>query len=133
VLPEWPAGTVLVLVTAGDPHAIPVSAAVRVDARRALIALARGRQSLARLRADPRVALAILSKGVAVTASGRATVLSEDLVPGVAGVEIAVERVQNHDRPEFEIESGVRWRWVDDAAEARDAQVVAALGRLAGG
>src|SRR5689334_6799011 len=49
-LPQWPPGTVLTLVTGGrEPHAIPVSAAVRAGPLRLLIGLARGRESLARL------------------------------------------------------------------------------------
>jgi hypothetical protein len=132
VLPDWPAGTVTILATAGDrPHAIPVSAAVRVDERRVLIALAAGRESLARVRADGPVALAILSADLAVTVHGRARVVEEELVPGVAAVEIKVEDVQDHDRPEFAIEAGVRWRWTDEAAARRDAEVWHELERLA--
>ena len=135
MLPEWPPGTVTILATAGDgPHAIPVSAAVRAGPRRALIALAGTRGSLARLRADPRVSLTIVAEGVAVTAHGRARVLEGDgsrLVDGVIAVEIEVEHVHDHDRPTFEIESGVRWRWTDQDAGRRDAEVRAALARLA--
>jgi hypothetical protein len=133
VLPEWPAGTVTILATAGEaPHAIPVSAAVRAGPRRALIGLAASRGSLARLRADPRVSLAIVCEATAVTAYGRARVLEEHLVEGVVAVEIEVERVQDHRRPTFAIESAVRWRWTDLEAEQRDAAVRAALLRLAG-
>jgi hypothetical protein len=132
VLPEWPAGTVTILATAGEaPHAIPVSAAVRAGPRHALIALAASRGSLARLRADPGVARAIISRDLAVTAHGHARVLDEELAEGVAAVEIEVERVQDHDRPTFAIESGVSWRWTDREAEQRDAEVRAALARLA--
>jgi flavin reductase (DIM6/NTAB) family NADH-FMN oxidoreductase RutF len=123
----------MILCTSGEePHAIPVSAAVRAGPSRVLIALATGRESLARLRADPRVALAILSAGdVAVTAHGRASVVGESLVDGVAAVEIDVERVQDHNRPTFLIEAGVNWRWTDPAAGARDLEVRSALERLA--
>jgi hypothetical protein len=133
VLPEWPAGTVTILTTGGEePHAIPVSAALRAGPRRALVALGAGRESLARLRADPRVALTILCGGdVALTAHGRATVVDEALVAGVAAVEIQVERVQDHNRPTFVIEGGVSWRWIDPAADARDSEVRTALERLA--
>ena len=132
MLPEWPAGTVTILATAGEaPHAIPVSAAVRAGPRHALIALAANRRSLERLRADPRVALTFVAHAVAVTAHGRARVLDEPLVEGVVAVEIEVDDVQDHDRPTFAIESGVRWRWTDPEAERRDAQVHAALARLA--
>jgi hypothetical protein len=132
MLPDWPSGTVTILATAGDaPHAIPVSAAVRVGPRHVVLGLAANRQSLARLRADPRVALAILANDVAVTAHGRARVLDEVLVDGVVAVEIEVDAVQDHDRPTFSIVSGVRWRWTDPEAQRRDAEVRAALLRLA--
>jgi hypothetical protein len=134
MLPDWPAGTVTILTTAGpSPHPIPVSAALRAGPERALLGLAHGRESLARLRADGAVALAILAPGVAVTAYGQARVVDENLVEGVAAVEIVVERVQDHDRPSFEIEAGVGWRWTDAQAAARDEAVRAALARLAGG
>jgi hypothetical protein len=132
VLPDWPAGTVTILATAGEaPHAIPVSAAVRGDARHALIGLAGGRRSLLRLRADPRVALIIVGPDLAVTAHGLARVVDEALVEGVVAVEIEVDEVQDHDRPTFAIEAGVRWRWTDPEAEQRDTEVRAALARLA--
>jgi hypothetical protein len=132
VLPEWPPGTVTILATAGEtPHAIPVSTALRAGPRHALLGLAATRASLARLRADARVALTIVSENVAVTAHGRASVFDEELVDGVVAVEIEVEDVQDHDRPTFDIEAGVRWRWTDQEAERRDAEVHAALARLA--
>jgi hypothetical protein len=132
VLPDWPNGTVTILATAGEaPHAIPVSAAIRAGPRHVLVALAGSRRSLARLRADERVSLAILAGDVAVTAHGRARVIEERLVEGVVAVEIEVDAVQDHDRPTFAIESGVRWRWTDAEAERRDGEVHAALARLA--
>lgn len=135
MLPAWLPGTVAILSTAGDgPHAIPVSAAIRAGPRRILIGLAATRGSLTRLRADPRVSLTIVSDGVAATAYGHAHVLDDArLVDGVVAVEIDVGRVQDHDRPTFEIESGVRWRWTDADADRRDAEVRAALARLARG
>ncbi len=138
MLPDWRAGTVTILATASatagePPHAIPVSAAVRAGPRRVVIGLAASRGSLARLRADPCVSLAIVSENVAVTAYGRARELEgEPVAEGVVAIEIVVERVQDHDRPTFAIESGVRWRWTDPEAERRDAEVRAALARLAG-
>ncbi len=133
LLPDWPAGTVTILATAGDaPHTIPVSAAIRAGSRHVLIALAASRESLARLRADPRVALTIVCQDTAVTAYGLARALDDKpIADGVLAVEIEVDRVQDHDRPTFEIESGVRWRWTDPDAERRDAEVRAALSRLA--
>ena len=132
MLPEWPAGTVTILATAGEAlHAIPVSAAVRAGPRQALLGLASGRGSLARLRADPRVSVTIVCEATAVTAYGRARVLDDNLVEGVVAVEIEVERVQDHSRPTFAIESAVQWHWTDPDAEQRDADVRAALTRLA--
>jgi hypothetical protein len=131
-LPRWPPGTVTVLATAaGAPHAIPVSTAVRAGDRAVLFALAPRRVSLARLRADPRCALAILAEEVAVTAHGRAVVVAE--VHGVVALRLDVERLQDHDQPTFAMEAGVRWRWVDDEARERDARVRAALEALAAG
>ncbi|HET6867405.1 MAG TPA: pyridoxamine 5'-phosphate oxidase family protein [Solirubrobacteraceae bacterium] len=132
MLPDWPPGTVTILATVGDkPHAIPVSAAIRAGPRHALLGLATGRGSLARLRADPRVSLVIVASDVAVTAHGRARVLDDALAEGVVAVELEVHEVQDHDRPTFAIEAGVRWRWTDAEAERRDAEVHAALARLA--
>ena len=67
-----------------------------------------------------------------MTAHGRARVLDEALAEGVVAVEIEVERLQSHGRASFEIDSGVRWHWTDPAAEARDAEVQAALRARAG-
>ena len=123
MLPEWPDGTVAVLSTgAGEPHAIPVSTAVRVDARTVRFALALRRESLARLREDPRCALTILAADdVAVTATGRASVIAEH--ERVAVLELAVERVQDHGHDTFVIDDGVQWRWTDADAERGDAEV----------
>lgn len=132
ILPEWPVGTVSILVTGGDrPHAIPVSALVRAGARCALLGLARGRTSLARLRADPRVTVTICAPGVAVSVDGLARVIEEELVDGVAAVAVEVEAIDDHDRPTFTIAAGVDWAWTDEAAARRDAEVHAALRRLA--
>ncbi len=132
MLPDWPPGTVTLLATAGEtPHAIPVSAVVRAAPHHVLLGLAASRGSLARLRANPRVSLAIIAEDVAVTAYGQARVLDEALAEGVVAVEIEVEEVQDHDRPTFAIDAGVRWRWTDPEAERRDADVRAALARLA--
>ena len=57
--------------------------------------------------------------------------LEADLSDGVAAVEVRVTRVQDHNRPTFEIESGVAWRWTDPGAAARDGDVRRALERLA--
>ncbi len=122
-LPDWPAGTVAVLSTgAGEPHGIPVSTAVRQGPRTILLALALGRGSLARLREDPRCALTILAAGdIAFTALGAAAVVEEG--ERVATIRVDVERIQDHGRPTFVIEDGVRWRWTDADAERADVEV----------
>jgi hypothetical protein len=126
VLPEWPDGTVTVLSTAaGAPHAIPVSTAVRSGDATIHFALGLRRESLARLREDPRCALTVIAAGVAVTALGTATVVEE--TDRVAFVRLDVEEVQDHDRPTFALEEGVRWHWTDDAAEQADAEIRTAL------
>jgi hypothetical protein len=135
-LPDWPAGTVAVLATAGaPPHAIPVSTAVRAGPRRALLALARSRVSLARLRADPRCALTVLAAGdVAFTAHGRAAIVQDPMAvaESVVAVAIDVDDVQDHADPRFAIDAGVTWRWVDARAAERDAAIREALRGLAG-
>lgn len=129
MLPDWPPGTVAVLSTgAGAPHAIPVSTAVRGGPRTVLLALGLRRESLARLRDDPRCALTVLAAGLAFTAHGHATVVGEPA--GVAAVRLEVDHVQDHDGPQFEIEAAVAWRWTDDEAQRRDAAVRAGLREL---
>jgi hypothetical protein len=134
-LPEWGPATVAVLSTgAGPPHAIPISTAVRAGARTVVLALALRRESLARLRDDPRCALTVIAGGdVAFTAHGRATVVEEVLAEfdGVTAVRIDVDAIQDHGQDTFMIEAGVRWRWTDRDAERRDADIRAALARLA--
>jgi len=133
--PAWPPGTVVSLVTQAldGPHVIPVSAALRAPDGAVLLALAQSRGSLARLRADPRVAVLILAAGdLAVTLYGSAAVTHEEIVPRVAAVRVEVERTADHTRTSFVIESGVGWHWTDAAAEARDAELRAALTSLAG-
>ena len=129
-LPDWPAGTVCLLATAGEPHAIPVSTALRGGEREILLALGARRGALERLRTDPRVALAVLAAGdLAFTAHGSATVAADPLegVDGVVAVRIDVERVSDHGRPTFEVEQGVAWSWSDEEARERDERVRAAL------
>lgn len=115
------------LSTAG-PHAIPVSTAIRSGDATVHLALAHRRDSLARLRAEPRCALTILGAGVAVTAYATASVVGED--DRIAYVRLDVDAVQDHDQPTFAIEDGVRWRWTDEQAEAGDAEVRARLRAL---
>ncbi|HWK25238.1 MAG TPA: pyridoxamine 5'-phosphate oxidase family protein [Solirubrobacter sp.] len=128
-LPEWPPGTVAVLSTgAGEPHAIPVSTVVRRGPRTLAFALAHRRESLARLRQDPRCAVTILAAGdLALTVIGRGAVVEER--ERIAIVHVEVERVQDHGQATFVIDEGVRWRWTDTAAERADAEVRAALER----
>src|SRR4051812_10204689 len=103
VLPHWPDGTVAVLSTAGgEPHAIPVSTAVRAGDRALLFALSLRRESLARLKVNPRCAISLLAAGdVAVTAVGRAGIVEEPMAAadGVAAVRLDVERIQDHGQP----------------------------------
>ena len=127
MLPDWPEGTVAVLSTAG-PHAIPVSTATRAGDATIHLALAHSRDSLARLREEPRCALTILAAGVAVTAYGAATVVEEG--ERVVYVRLEVDDVQDHDQPTFELDEGVRWHWTDDGAEQGDADVRERLRQL---
>jgi hypothetical protein len=134
-LPDWPPGTVAVLSTgAGAPHAIPVSTAVRAGPRTVVLALALRRESLARLRGDPRCALTVMAAGdVAFTALGRAAIVEEPMagVDGVAAIRLDVDAIQDHRQDTFVIDDGVRWHWTDADAERRDADLRAALSRSA--
>ena len=127
MLPDWPEGTVSVLSTAG-PHAIPVSTATRAGDTTIHLALAHRRESLARLRADPRCALTILAEGIAVTAHATAAVVDED--ERVVYLRLDVHEVKDHDQATFALTGGVRWHWTDDGAEAGDAEVRDRLRRL---
>jgi hypothetical protein len=121
-LPAWPAGTVAVLSTGGgDPHAIPVSTAVRRGPLEVAFALSLRRESLARLRRSPECALTVLAAGLSFTALGRAVVESEH--ERVAVLRLSVERIQDHAQPAFAIDSGVGWHWTSDDAERADASV----------
>lgn len=120
---------------AGAPHAIPVSAIVRAGPRRVLLALALRRESLARLRTDPRCALTLMTGGdVACTAYGRARIVQEPMTVSdrVAAIAIDVESIEDHMQPDFVLEGPVRWRWTDAEARERDAAIRDALARLAG-
>ncbi|HWT92312.1 MAG TPA: hypothetical protein VN238_04900 [Solirubrobacteraceae bacterium] len=134
LLPDWTPGTVAILSTgAGAPHAIPVSTGVRAGDRRVLLALALRRESLSRLREDPRCALTILAADVAITALGTARIVEEPLAISdrVCAVAIDVESIQDHDQPRFTVEEGVRWRWTDAEAGARDREIRDHLRQLA--
>jgi flavin reductase (DIM6/NTAB) family NADH-FMN oxidoreductase RutF len=134
-LPEWEDGTVAVLSTGGGrPHAIPVSTGVRAGPDRVLIALALRRESLARLREEPRCALTIMAAGnVALTAHATATIVEEPMAVSdkVAAVRLDVEEIQDHSQPRFEIQAPVQWRWCELEARERDGQIRAALAELA--
>jgi hypothetical protein len=134
-LPDWAPGTVCVLSTGGGaPHAIPVSTAVRAGPRRVLLARATRRETLARLRREPRCALTVMAGGdVACTIHARAEIVEEAL-PGaesVAAVSLEVDDIQDHMQPRFVIRKGVAWDWTDDDARASDAAVRGALAELA--
>lgn len=119
--------------SAGSPHAIPVSTGVRAGPRLVLIALALRRDSLRRLREEPRAALTILSAGdVAVTAHAQTRIVEDPMAVSdrVAAVALHVDRVQDHGQPRFTIEAGVRWSWTDDESRERDAVIREALTRL---
>jgi hypothetical protein len=125
---------VVILSTGGGPpHAIPVSTAVRAGARTIVLALALRRESLARLRADPRAALTFFGPDLACTAHATAAIAQEPLAEaaGVAAVRLDVHALQDHRNPRFAIDDGVRWHWTDDEARERDAEVRAALARVA--
>jgi oxalate decarboxylase len=120
-LPNWPATTIGVLSTLGDvPYAIPVTAPVRAGDRQILLALNRKDASLARLREEPQVALAILAEGdEAFTARGRARVVEEPMAKAAefSAVVIDVEHLDDHRLGAEKVESGVSVRFTDPSAE----------------
>jgi len=136
MLPNFPHRTIAVLTTLGDgPHAIPVSAPVRLTDDRIGLSLHRTRESLARLRAEPRVALTVLSEGnVAFTARGRARVIEEpmEVAPEYAAVAIDVDHVDDQRSAAFAVSGGVGREWVDEAEKRALGTRVAALRDLAG-
>jgi flavin reductase (DIM6/NTAB) family NADH-FMN oxidoreductase RutF len=128
-LPHWPDGTVAILATgAGAPHAIPVSTIVRAGPRTILLALAPGRDSLARLREEPRCALAIHAPGLTITVHGHAEVVND--LGRVIAVRVDVDEIQDHAREQFAIDGGIAWHWTDADAERADAEVRAQLEQL---
>ena len=129
MLPDWPDGTVTVLSTAGGPpHAIPVSTAVRSGPATVHLVLGLRRESLARLREDPRCALTVLAAGVAITALATAAVVEEN--DRVAFVRLDVESVQAHGHPTIEHEGGGGWRWTHEDPQRADAELRARLREL---
>ncbi len=132
-LPHWQTGTPAVLCVVG-PHAIPVSTAVRVARDRVVFALGQERETLRRLRRDPRAALCLLGEGVAFTACGEVRIMGElESADTVVAVELCVERMQDHLADgRTEMLDGARWRWLDKRAAAIEPSIVAELARLGG-
>ena len=98
-----------------------------------MLALAARRETLARLRREPRCALTIVAAEIACTAHARAEIAQESLpgAEGVAGIVLEVDAIQDHMQPRFAIAAGVAWHWTDDDAREGDAAVRAALDELA--
>ena len=131
-LPSWKRGTPGFLCVAG-PHAIPISTAVRAGDDRLLLALGRGRETLARLRDEPRAAFCLLGEGVAFTAHGDARVVAEGLeaTDSVVAVELQVKRVQDHlYGGRTELVDGARWRFTERRFGDAEGAIVAELERL---
>jgi hypothetical protein len=131
-LPEWERGTPAVLCVAG-PHPIPVSTPVRAGPHRVVLALGRRRETLERLRVDPRVAFMVVGAQVAFTAHCRALVIAEELkaADSVVAVELTVHRLQDHLADgRTEMLDGARWRWCHDEDGENEDAIVAELQRL---
>jgi hypothetical protein len=120
-LPEWPDKTIAVLSTQNEEvHAIPITAPLRIGDRQILLRLKRCRESLARLREHPKVALTIFGKGnLAFTARGLARVVQEPMVgaPMFAAVAIDVENIDDHRQREFAVDSGVSLDWTNERTQ----------------
>ena len=120
-LPEWPEKTIAVLSTQNEEvHAIPITAPLRIGDRQILLRLKRCRESLARLREHPKVALTIFAKGnLAFTARGPARVVQESMVsaPAFAAIAIDVENIDDHRQRDLVIDSGVSLDWTNERTE----------------
>lgn len=134
ILPEWPSRTIAVLATVDTaPHAIPVSAPVRAGDHTILLSLHCTRDSLARLRSRPQVALVILTEGnVAFTARGMARIVDEPMTDAAdyAAVEINVTEIDDHRQAAFTLEAGVDRTWVDQDEKRALGERVNALQQL---
>lgn len=133
-LPEFPPGQVAILATVGPggPAAIPVSALLRCGPRELLLALAARRGSLARLRAEPRVALSLSGPGFCLAVEGTAAVAADPL-PGaqnMVAVRVCAEVVRDTRGPATAVDDGIRWRWTTGESEARHRGVLGALAHL---
>jgi hypothetical protein len=110
-----------------------VSSYVRAGDDRIVLALGSRRETLARLRGDPRAAFCVLGKGVAFTAHCHAAIVRDPLegAPGNVAVELQVERVQDHLADgRTEVLDGARWRWIDAEAAALQPRILAELETL---
>jgi hypothetical protein len=120
-LPEWQDKTIAVLSTQNEEvHAIPITAPLRIGDRQILLRLKCCRESLARLREHPKVALTIFGKGnVAFTARGPARVVQEPMLdaPMFAAVAIDVENIDDHRQRELVVDSGVSLDWANERTQ----------------
>jgi hypothetical protein len=120
-LPEWPEKTIAVLSTQNEEvHAIPITAPLRIGDRQILLRLKRCRESLARLREHPKVALTIFAKGnLAITARGPARVVQEPMLgaPMFAAVAIDVENIDDHRQRDLVVDSGVSLDWTNERTD----------------
>jgi hypothetical protein len=120
-LPEWPEKTIAVLSTQNEEvHAIPITAPLRIGDRQILLRLKCCRESLARLREHPKVALTIFGKGnLAFTARGPARVVQEPMLgaPMFAAVAIDVENIDDHRQRDLVVESGVSLDWANERTQ----------------
>jgi hypothetical protein len=120
-LPEWPEKTIAVLSTQNEEvHAIPITAPLRIGDRQILLRLKRCRESLARLREHPKVALTIFATGnLAFTARGPARVVQEPMVgaPTFAAIAIDVENIDDHRQRDLVIDSGVSVDWTNERTQ----------------
>lgn len=134
-IPGLPRDLVAILATVGaeGPVAIPVSAVHHGGEGRLLLALARRRAAVERLRHDPRAGLSLNGPGFSLSVVGEARVAADPL-PGAESMiayAIHVHRSWDARGPATEIDAGIRWRWTDPEAAERHDTVLAALAALA--
>ena len=134
-LPEWPEKTIAVLSTQNEEvHAIPITAPLRIGDRQILLRLKRCRESLARLREHPKVALTIFAKdNLAFTARGPARVVQEPILgaPMFAAIAIDVENIDDHRQRDLVVDSGVSLDWTNERTQRFVQQHLNALREVA--
>jgi len=123
--------TCFVATASGDavPNVIPVSWIVAVDDLTIRVALYRGHQTTANIRANGRVSISVMAPGVASTIQGTARVVKESLDADADDVlvEVTVTQVQENAGGALIIDDGPSYSWAIDDGPDREERVIEEL------